>query len=109
MEALTYAVLALTTNPWIAGATMVLFGVHGVVWGSAAATVRQRVTSAHLLGRVTGTYRLADLGGAALGALLGGLLASTFGLLTPFWIACAAVGVLAILGWKQLRHTAPAL
>ncbi|WP_177226779.1 MFS transporter [Saccharopolyspora shandongensis] len=84
VEALTYAALALVTNPWAAAAVMAFFGVHAVVWGTAATTARQRLAPPHLLGRVTSAYRLADLGGAALGALAGGLLARTFGLLMRF-------------------------
>ncbi|MEV6230780.1 hypothetical protein AB0L88_23255 [Saccharopolyspora shandongensis] len=85
---------------------MAFFGVHAVVWGTAATTARQRLAPPHLLGRVTSAYRLADLGGAALGALAGGLLARTFGLLTPFWVACAAVALLSMPTWSALRHTA---
>lgn len=102
IETLTYAALALTTNPWIAGTVMIVFGAHAVVWGTAAATVRQQATPSHLLGRVTSVYRLADIGGAAVGALLGGLLARTFGLLTPFWVAFVAVGLLTVLAWTRL-------
>ncbi|PRX98806.1 MFS transporter [Allonocardiopsis opalescens] len=108
VEALTYAALALITHPLAAGAVMALFGVHAVVWGTAAVTVRQQVTPAHLLGRVTGAYRLADLGGAALGALLGGAVATAFGLLAPFWLAFAAVGLLAAVAWRGLGRVAAA-
>ncbi|WP_433700147.1 MFS transporter [Nocardiopsis sp. CA-288880] len=105
VEALTYPALALTTNPLAAGAVMVVFGVHTVVWGTAATTVRQLLTPDRLLGRVGGVYRLADLGGAALGAVLGGLVAEGVGLLAPFWLAAAAVGLLCVISWKPLVIT----
>lgn len=102
LEAATYPVLILVTSPWAAGAVMVLFGVHAVVWGTAAVTVRQAATPGDLLGRVAGVYRWADPGGAALGAVLGGALARALGLAAPFWLAAAAVGVLAVVAWRPL-------
>lgn len=105
VEAATYAALALTTNGVVAGMVMGLFGVHTVVWGIAATTVRQRVTPDHLLGRVGSVYMVADLGGAALGALAGGFLAEYVGLLVPFWIAAGAVGLLAVVAWSSLGRT----
>ncbi|MEV6819401.1 MFS transporter [Nocardiopsis dassonvillei] len=105
VEAATYAALALTTDGVVAGVVMGLFGVHTVVWGIAATTVRQRVTPDHLLGRVGSIYMVADLGGAALGALAGGFLAEYVGLLVPFWIAAGAVGLLAVVAWPSLGRT----
>ncbi|PDP87840.1 MFS transporter [Glycomyces fuscus] len=105
VEAATYPALALTTDGLVAGAVVVLFGAHTVVWGTAATTVRQRLTPDRLLGRVGGVYRLADLGGAALGAVAGGLLAEYAGLLVPFWVAAAALGLLAVSAWRPLVIT----
>ncbi|WP_017571418.1 MFS transporter [Nocardiopsis halotolerans] len=105
VEAATYLALTLTTDGLVAGVVMVLFGVHTVVWGTAATTVRQRLTPDRLLGRVGGVYRLADLGGASLGAVAGGLIAEYAGLLVPFWIATAAVGLLAVSAWRPLVTT----
>ncbi|MFD6096535.1 MFS transporter [Nocardiopsis flavescens] len=102
LEAATYPVLVLVRDPWAAGAVMVLFGAHAVVWGTAAVTVRQSVTPDALLGRAAGVYRWADLGGAALGAVLGGVLAQTLGLSAPFLVAGAAVGALAVAAWRPL-------
>lgn len=102
VEALTYLALATTGDPWVAGAIMTVFGVHAVVWGSVSATVRQRATPSALLGRVGSVYQLASVGGSVLGALLGGVLADRFGLLTPFWVAGALVAVMTVLAWRRL-------
>ncbi|MEU4762912.1 MFS transporter [Actinosynnema sp. NPDC023794] len=107
VEAFTYPVLALTRDPWFAGAVMAVFGVHAVVWGSVATTVRQRSTPTELLGRVGSVYQLASVGGAALGALLGGVLARWTGLLTPFWVAGGAVAAMTALAWRRLREVTP--
>lgn len=102
VEALTYLALALTSDPWVAGATMAVFGVHAMVWGAVATTAHQRATPSHLLGRVGSVYQLASVCGSALGALLGGFLAARFGLLTPFWVAFGTVAVMVALAWRPL-------
>jgi MFS family permease len=107
VEALTYAALALTREPLLAGLTMAVFGVHAVVWGTVATTVRQRATPSALLGRVGSVYQLASVGGSAVGALAGGFVAREFGLLAPFWIAAAAVGALTVLAWRRLADISP--
>lgn len=102
VEALTYLVLALTSNPWVAGATMAVFGVHAIVWGAVAATARQRATPPELLGRVGSVYALASVSGSLLGALLGGFIAKRFGLLGPFWFAFGLVAVMVVVAWRRL-------
>lgn len=83
---------------------MAVFGVHAIVWGSVSTTVRQRSTPVELLGRVGGVYQLASIGGAALGALLGGVLARWTGLLTPFWVAGGAVALTTAPAWRRLSE-----
>lgn len=86
---------------------MAVFGVHAIVWGTVATTVRQQNTPHELLGRVGSVYLLASTGGAAVGALLGGVLAQRFGLLAPFWVAFVAVAAMAALSWRWLRDINP--
>lgn len=107
VEALTYLALTQTSDPWVAGAIMTVFGVHAVVWGSVAATVRQRATPSELLGRVGSVYQLASVGGSVAGALLGGLVAARFGLLAPFWSAFALVAVMTVVAWRRLADVRP--
>ncbi len=102
IEALTYLALASTSDPWVAGAIMTVFGVHAIVWGSVSATARQRATPSALLGRVGSVYQLASVGGSVFGALLGGFVAARFGLLAPFWVAFAMVAVMTVLAWRRL-------
>ena len=44
-----------------------------------------------MFGRVTSVYSLLDLGGAALGSLLGGLVAQAYGIVATFRTAAAAM------------------
>ncbi|GIJ43872.1 MFS transporter [Virgisporangium aliadipatigenens] len=106
VEAATHAVLGFTTSGLVASAVLVGFGAHAMVWGITVVSLRQRVVPAHLLGRVGGVYSLLDLGGAALGTLLGGLLASMWGLAAPLRCAAAVMLVVALLAWRPLRGAA---
>ncbi|NJC72338.1 MFS transporter [Planosporangium thailandense] len=106
VEVATHLTLAVTTTPLVAAAVLVVFGIHTMVWGVVVATIRQRVVPAHLLGRVGSVYALLDLGGAALGSLLGGLLAGFWDVTTPFWIAAAAMAAITAFAWRPLRRAA---
>ncbi|WP_433494666.1 MFS transporter [Micromonospora sp. CA-248089] len=103
VEVVTHVTLAVTTAPWIAAAVLIVFSVHAMVWGITAASVRQRIVPSHLRGRVGSVYALLDLGGAAIGALLGGLLAGTWQITTPFWAAAGAMAAIAVFAWRPLR------
>jgi MFS family permease len=104
LETAVHLVLAVTRNPWVAGVTMAVFGVHAVVWGIVSTTARQLATPDALMGRANSVYALASVGGAALGALLGGVLAQQFGLVAPFVVAFAGMVVTTAAAWRPLRY-----
>lgn len=108
IETLTHLGLALTREPLVAGAIMVLFGLHAIVWGTTSTTVRQRAVPAHLLGRVTSVYLLGSVGGLAIGSLVGGLLAQHGGLVAPFWFGFVGSAVLTVTMWRSFAHIAHA-
>jgi MFS family permease len=106
IETGTHLSLALTTSPVVALVTMVIFGAHTFVWSTTSAVVRQRSVPNELLGRVTGVYRVAVVGGMVIGIPLGGTLAAIFGITAPFWFAFAGSAVLVVLLWRQFDHIA---
>jgi MFS family permease len=106
IEAGSQLVLALTRSPWVASATLVLFGAHAMVWGVVTVSLRQRLVPERLRGRVGSVSFLFDLGGAALGTLLGGGLAAALGITAPFWLAFGAVGLLTVAAWRRFRPDA---
>ena len=108
IETLTHLVLALTTSPLIALATMVVFGAHAFVWGTTATTIRQRAVPDELLGRVTGVYTVAVFGGMVIGTPIGGLLARELGITAPFWFGFVGSAILVALLWRQFSHIAHA-
>lgn len=108
IETATHLSLALTTSPAVALITMVVFGAHAFVWGTTSTVVRQRAVPNELLGRVTGVYRVAIVGGIVIGTPVGGLLAGTFGITAPFWFGFAGSALLVVLLWRQFEHIAHA-
>ncbi|MGA6162864.1 MFS transporter [Amycolatopsis magusensis] len=105
IETLTHVGLALTREPWIAMATLVVFGVHGSIWGVISISWRQRVVPENLRGRVHSAYMLFAVGGAALGSLISGPVAKEFGITAPFWGSAVVMSVITALAWRSLgRH-----
>lgn len=103
VEVALHATLAATGSAPVAGAVIVVFGVHTVVWGVVVTTIRQRTVPPAMFGRVTGVYSLLDVGGAALGSLLGGLVAQPYGVVATFWAAAVAMLLVTACAWVPLR------
>ncbi|MEV0810066.1 MFS transporter [Micromonospora sp. NPDC050200] len=94
VEAGLHLALAASTSAWLIGGALFAFGVHGALWNIVANSLRQRLTPPALLGRVGGTTLFIAAGGNCAGALLGGVIAATFGLAAPYWVGfVVAVGV----------------
>ncbi|GAA3806776.1 MFS transporter [Sphaerisporangium flaviroseum] len=103
VEIITHAVLAATTEPLVAAAILIVFGVHSVNWGIVVTTWFQRAVPDELRGRVGSVYALTQVGGAAAGSLLGGLIAQATMITTPFWAAAAAMTAITAAAWRPLR------
>jgi MFS family permease len=106
VETGTHLSLAVTTTPGVALATLVVFGLHAFVWGTTATVIRQRAVPNALLGRVSGVYRVAIVGGLVIGAPIGGVLARALGITAPFWFGFIGSAVLVALLWRQFGHIA---
>ena len=104
IETFTHLVLALTTSPAVALATLVVFGTHEFVWGTTSTVVRQRAVPDELLGRVGGVYHVAIVGGLVIGTPIGGLLARTFGITAPFWFGFIGSALLVAILWRQFDN-----
>ena len=104
IETATHLSLAVTTSPIVALATMVVFGVHEFVWGTTSTVVRQRAVPDELLGRVTGVYRVAIVGGLVIGTPIGGLLARNYGITAPFWFGFIGSALLVTVLWRHFDN-----
>ncbi|GGJ54312.1 MFS transporter [Streptomyces brasiliensis] len=70
-------------------AAMAVFGFMGMVWNVNTTTLMQQRSPAGMLGRVAAAFRTLAVAGAPLGALLGGAVATAWGLNTPALLAAA--------------------
>ncbi len=96
--------IALSRSGVVVGAVLALFGLHAIVWGALLSTLRQELTPDRLRGRVRSVHALIEYGTAAPGALLGGLLATRFGLTAPFWLGAAAGALLLPFVWREFSE-----
>jgi predicted MFS family arabinose efflux permease len=97
-QAVGWAALAVSGSTVVAVVVLALLGAASTLITVAVVTARQQQVPDHLLGRVVSAFRLFGNGAAPLGAAVGGLLASSLGVVAPLWIAAAAaLVVLAVL------------
>ena len=106
IETLTHLGLAVTTSPWLAGAIFFVFGAHAFVWFTTSVTVRQRAVPSELQGRVGSVNTICVYAGLVVGSVVGGVLATHWGVTAPFWFAFAGSAVFLVVLWPQLRHIA---
>ena len=64
-----------------------LFGVGPIIWTITSTTLRQTVTPAAMLGRVTAIFLAVNMGARPVGALLGGWVGTTWGAEACLWLA----------------------
>jgi len=104
VNAMVWGGIVLTANVWVTAALLALQGAAAAMSSVAVGSARQALTPDDLLGRVVSAFRLFGVGAAALGALLGGGLAHTFGLHAPFIAAMSLLFVSTVLTWPSDRH-----
>lgn len=96
----SFLVVWSSTDVVVVAVALASYITHASLWNILATSVRQQVTSPELMGRVASVSRLSGLLGLALGAVLGGWLAATFGLRLPFLVAAVlfagAAGICAL-------------
>ncbi|MEE9176910.1 MAG: hypothetical protein V3U46_00625 [Acidimicrobiia bacterium] len=62
-------------------------------------SLRQALTPDELRGRVAGSARLLAWGAQPLGALLGGILGTAYGVRAPFFVGAVAYAVMLVVTW----------
>lgn len=110
MMALTAGVpvlLVLAPRLWAAVTVVVVTSAAFAVLNVAGVSLRHRSVPADLLGRVTAASRVLVYGGAALGALLGGMLAAGAGMSAPFLFSGVVALVATAAWWVASRPAAP--
>jgi MFS family permease len=101
---LLFLVFGTLSNVWAAAALLVLFGLFVTGWNVVSVTLRQTLTPDDLRARVAGAARLLAWGTQPLGALLGGVIASTLGLRAPYFIGAAVYAVMLVVTWATISN-----
>lgn len=96
--------LALVTSGYLAATLQFLIGFAAVSFTIVGRSVRQALTPAALVGRVTSSYRLLGYGAVPIGAAVGGWLAREFSTRAPFVFAgCTVLGMCALMAPRLMR------
>lgn len=93
-----------TSSAVVVGASGALFSFGAIVWNVITVSLRQTIIPDGLLGRVNAVYRFLGWGAMPIGSLLGGLLAASFGLRAPFFVA-GAIQLLALAPFLRAVNT----
>ncbi|WNV87050.1 MFS transporter [Umezawaea sp. Da 62-37] len=99
-------VLGLTANAWVAAAMMMVTGALMTAEKVVVSTLRQQIVPDGLLGRVLSSSRLVVMAGGPVGAALGGILASVFGVQVSYVAAGAFLILVALLFYPLLNNRA---
>lgn len=106
VEAGLHLTFAVTTEAWLAMTAFFAFGIHASMWGATATSVRQRAVPEHLQGRVGSVYLVGVQGGMAVGAVLGGIIATIWSVTATYWFGFVGSVVILALIWRELAKIA---
>ncbi|NJC21049.1 MFS family permease [Arthrobacter pigmenti] len=103
LGSLALIVIAWSNTSWIAGPALAAYILHAVLYSVCVASIRQRLVPEGLRGRVNAVSKLFALAGLAIGAGLGGILASTVGLEAPFVAGGILFAICTLIAWPALQ------
>jgi len=101
-HALAWPLIALAHNAWVAAPMLAVIGAAQTMTTVTNVGLRQVLAPADMLSRVTAAFRTLVNSASPLGAILGGVIASAYGLRAPLFVAGAVLLLVAMV-------TAPAL
>jgi MFS family permease len=100
IEAGLHLALATSRSSYVVGFMLFAFGIHGALWTIVSNSLRQRLTPPEMLGRVASTSLFIAAGGNCIGAVLGGVIATNFGLTAPYWVGFVVAVVVSAVTWR---------
>ena len=106
IEAGLYLTLATSRSAYVVGFMLFAFGMHGALWTIVGSSLRQRLAPPEMIGRVASTSMFIAAGGNCAGAMLGGVIATKFGLTAPYWVAFGAAVCVSATTWRIFNRVA---
>ena len=104
VEAGLHLTLATSRSAYVVGLMLFAFGVHAALWSIVGNSLRQRLTPPEMLGRVGSTSLFIAAGGNCLGAMLGGVIAASFGITAPYWAGFAVAVIVSATTWRVFNR-----
>jgi predicted MFS family arabinose efflux permease len=105
-HALAWPLIAVTGNGWAAAPLLAMVGAAQTMTTVTNVGLRQRLAPATMLNRVTAAFRTLVNSASPVGALLGGLVASVYGLAAPLYVAGAVLLLITLTaGWPLVSQT----
>lgn len=102
-QALAWLAVATFENVWVTAVAFAITGAASTLTTVAVSSARQTLAPEGSLGRIVAAFRVFGLGLAGLGALVGGALASGFGLAMPMFVAAFVQLSAAVVVWAFRR------
>lgn len=103
VQAFAWLAVALAANVWLTAVVFAIMGAASTLTTVAVSSARQTLAPEGSLGRIVAAFRVFGLGLAGLGALIGGALASNFGLAVPMFAAVFVQLSAAVFVWAFRR------
>jgi predicted MFS family arabinose efflux permease len=101
-HAAAWPLIALSHSGWVAGPLLAVIGAAQTMTTVTNVGLRQVLAPADLLNRVTAAFRTLVNSASPVGAVLGGLIASAYGLRAPLLVAGAVLLLVAVLAAPAL-------
>jgi MFS family permease len=98
--------IGLAPDAWTCGVAYGTVAFAAVVLNVVTAPLRQMLIPDELRGRVISAYRMIAIGGGPLGAVLGGLIGTSFGVRAPFLFGATLVAGCAVVAWRTITTAA---
>jgi len=104
VEAGLHLTLAVSRSAYFVGFMLFAFGVHAALWTIVGNSLRQRLTPPEMMGRVASTSLFIAAGGNCIGAALGGVFASSFGITAPYWAGFVVAVIVSAVTWRVFNR-----
>jgi MFS family permease len=96
-QGLAWTAVLLSLNVWLSAGALALVGLASTTVSVVGGSARQLLTPDAMLGRMVSATRLLGIGAAAVGAVIGGAVATAWGLTAPFIVAGVLLGLFGLL------------
>jgi MFS family permease len=104
VAAASYLGMSVSRQVVVIGVLTGVEGMAGVVWNVVTVSARQTIIPTELFGRVNSVYRFLGWGSIPIGAAIGGVLATAFGLRAPFVLAAIALTLMIVASARVVNQ-----